>query len=350
MSAGRQVGGWLAMKAAQAAGKAKFLLEDMRCNAEAATSAPPSEEWPPWLASVAAPVEFVMLPRRMEQVAGPWRPVFLPLSILQSEGRIEVKKGQERQPWDVSLSLVEKFKAKKNGGALATAKRTLQEDGGKASWWLPARLELVAAGDAATERIRERWAWAVEKRADLSKQDMALAGLALDPDAPQAFDVGHAAELMERQDGEGSWTLDGFCGPVIATAFALDALRRQGVDEREAAVLRGGEWLRSVQNADGGWGAEGEAESAAVATGCAVFGLISGGDAGSESVRRGIEYLVAAQGDRGGWSGSGWNWQLLPGYVACRSSLDALTLPLMALSSYLKRSGAVATAGREHKA
>jgi squalene-hopene/tetraprenyl-beta-curcumene cyclase len=150
---------------------------------------------------------------------------------------------------------------------------------------------------------------------------------------------------MEGQGGEGNWSLAPFAGQVISTAFALDHMQKRGVDEREAAVLRAGEWLRSVQNADGGWGesgelAAGEAPSSAVNTACAVAGLVAGGDAGSESVRRGIDYLVRTQGEDGTWRDDGYNWALLPGLVECRSTLDALTLPLWALNAFLKHSEA----------
>ena len=148
---------------------------------------------------------------------------------------------------------------------------------------------------------------------------------------------------MEGQGAEGNWQLAPFSGQVVSTAFALDHLWRNGVDEREAAVLRAGEWLRSVQNADGGWGesadcAAGEAPSASVRTACAVAGLVAGGDAGSESVRRGIDYLVRMQAEDGMWRDEGYVWALLPGYVECRSTLDPLTLPLMALTAFLKHS------------
>jgi hypothetical protein len=297
-----------------------------------------SEQLPAFLDSIEAPVEFAVLPGRMEMVPALWRPVFLPLSILQAEETVAVSRGAGRQSWGVSLSLIDKIKAKTGGGALTAAKRKLMETAGQAGWWLPARLETLAAGDAATERIKKRWAWAKRNGADLSKQDLALAALALDPGAPAAFELGDADGVMRSQGSEGNWSLDGFAGPVISTAFALDAMRRQGVDDREAAVLRGGEWLRSVQNADGGWGRDGEAHSTVVRTACAVVGLVAGGDAGSESVRRGIDYLVGTQDADGGWKDDGWNWQLLPEFVECRSSLDALTLPLMALSAYVSRS------------
>ncbi len=60
--------------------------------------------------------------------------------------------------------------------------------------------------------------------------------------------------LEESQHAEAWWRgARGICR-TYGTAMALRGLRVAGCDDREAAVLRAGEWLRSVQNADGGWG------------------------------------------------------------------------------------------------
>jgi hypothetical protein len=303
------------------------------------------EELPAFLETIEAPVEFALLPKRMETVPAAWRPVFLPLSILQAEGKVKVRRGAGRQGWDVSLSLIEKAQVRLGGGALAAARKALLETGEKAKWWLPARLNLMAADEGAAEGFRERWEVLKRSQADLSRQDRALAVAALGEAEPVPFDLGEAGELMGRQGSEGNWALPQFSGQIVSTAFALKALEQLGVDDREAAVLRAGEWLRSVQNADGGWGesaemAAGEAASSPVRTACAVAGLVAGGDAGSESVRRGIEYLVRTQAQDGMWRDGGHNWTLLAGHVECRSNLDQLTLPLTALTAFLKHSEA----------
>lgn len=336
--------------AAEAAGRAAELLNSGRCEAGVSVSMEAGDELPGFLEWIEAPVEFALLPRRMEMTPEEWRPVFLPLSILQAEGRVAVRRGAGRQEWEVSLSLFERLQVRMGGGALGAARKMLAETGEQAMWWLPAQLSLMAAGEPAPEGLRERWDALRRTHADLSRQDRALAVVALGGDAPLPFEFGDAGELTERQGAEGNWRLAQFSGQILSTAFALEALRHQGVDDREAAVLRAGEWLRSVQNADGGWGesaerAAGEAPSSAVRTACAVAGLVAGGDAGSESVRRGIDYLVRTQTQDGKWQDDGNNWMLLPGYVECRSSLDQLTLPLMALTAFLKHTGAEFTAG-----
>jgi squalene-hopene/tetraprenyl-beta-curcumene cyclase len=103
--------------------------------------------------------------------------------------------------------------------------------------------------------------------------------------------------LVSHQEPDGSWA--GSRGNYIwGTFLALRGLRAAGMDNREATVLRGGEWLRSIQNADGGWG-ESRASTAAQ-TAWALLGLMAGGDWESLSVRQGMEYLMRAQQEDGG--------------------------------------------------
>ena len=75
-------------------------------------------------------------------------------------------------------------------------------------------------------------------------------------------------------------------------------------------MLRAGEWLRSIQNADGGWGESCASydngtftpgPSTPSQTAWAILGLIAGGDAASLSVRHGIEYLLETQRADGSW-------------------------------------------------
>jgi hypothetical protein len=328
---------------AAAAARAEAALRGWTGEPEVRISLPAAEALPAFLGQFAAPVEFAVLHSRMASIPRQWRTLFLPLSILQAEGQADCPNGAGRQPWAAEVSVIDRLKAKLGGGALAAAQRALLETGGQASWWLPARLELLAAGGTATPAIQGRWELTKRIQADLSAQDAALARLAVDAGAPAAFELDAADRLIGIQGGEGCWSLDAFTGPVISTAFALDALNRQGVDDRDAAVLRGGEWLRSVQNADGGWGSDEGQGSAPVRSACALMGLIAGGDAGSESVQRGIDYLVRTQGEDGRWQDDGFNWTLLPGYAECSSPLDPLTLPLIALNLFLRHSGAGAS-------
>ena len=86
-----------------------------------------------------------------------------------------------------------------------------------------------------------------------------------------------------------------------APASRCAACAAAGESDREAHVLRAGEWLRSIQNADGGWGESCASYDNGIVhagpstpsqTAWAILGLIAGGDADSLSVQHGIEYLA----------------------------------------------------------
>ncbi len=193
-------------------------------------------------------------------------------------------------------------------------------------------------------------------------------GWSADDNEPSAPDVtgavmealiacGHAADsgavrravqlLEETQHAEAWWRASrGICR-LYGTAMALRGLRAAGVDDREAAVLRAGEWIRSIQNADGGWGEDPrsfdepgfrEGPSAPAHTAWALLGLLAGGDPSSESVRRGFAWLAARQREDGGWDAVS---PAMPGVVYAPYLMDpigAAAWPLLALRERLRPS------------
>ncbi len=152
--------------------------------------------------------------------------------------------------------------------------------------------------------------------------------------------------LLRTQEADGSWYGRWGVNYVYGTFLALRGLRAAGYSDREAAVLRAGEWLRSVQNADGGWGESCEsyathgyypAPSTPSQTAWAVLGLIAGGDNSSLSVNKGIEYLIETQRADGTWqenlaTGTGFPRVFYLTYHLYRNSF-----PLLALSSFLRK-------------
>jgi squalene-hopene/tetraprenyl-beta-curcumene cyclase len=152
-----------------------------------------------------------------------------------------------------------------------------------------------------------------------------------------------AEYLRKTQEPDGSWYGRWGVNYLYGTCFALRGLRAVGESDREAHVLRAGEWLRSIQNADGGWGEDcssynaGEFVAAASTpsqTAWALMGLIASGDNYSSSVERGIEYLMRTQRADGGWdeelsTGTGFPKVFYLTYHYYRH-----TFPLMALASY----------------
>jgi squalene-hopene/tetraprenyl-beta-curcumene cyclase len=151
--------------------------------------------------------------------------------------------------------------------------------------------------------------------------------------------------LLRTQQQDGSWFGRWGVNHIYGTFLALRGLRAAGVSDREACVLRAGEWLRSVQNPDGGWGEScasydtGEyvlAESTASQTAWAVLGLLAGGDDTSLSVQKGVEHLIASQREDGTWSenlatGTGFPKVFYLTYHLYRNSF-----PLLALAAYRK--------------
>ncbi len=139
---------------------------------------------------------------------------------------------------------------------------------------------------------------------------------------------------------------------VYGTFLALRGLRAAGEDDREAHILRAGEWLRSVQNGDGGWGEScasyenhtfTPAESTASQTAWAVLGLLASGDCQSRSVSDGIEYLVETQRGDGSWhedlsTGTGFPMVFYLTYHLYRQSF-----PLLALATYSRMQDAEMT-------
>jgi len=150
--------------------------------------------------------------------------------------------------------------------------------------------------------------------------------------------------LLRNQEEDGSWYGRWGVDYIYGTFLALRGLQAAGEDNREAHILRAGEWLRSVQNADGGWGescasydrnAFVAGPSTASQTAWALLGLLASGDADSQSVHKGVEYLIETQTPDGRWdedyaTGTGFPRVFYLTYHLYRDSF-----PLLALASFL---------------
>jgi squalene-hopene/tetraprenyl-beta-curcumene cyclase len=155
--------------------------------------------------------------------------------------------------------------------------------------------------------------------------------------------------LIRNQLPDGSWYGRWGVDYIYGTFLALRGLKAAGQDQREAHMLRAAEFLRSVQNADGGWGEScasydnnsfTPAESTASQTAWAVLGLLAAGDCDTGSVIRGIEYLLETQRGDGSWheeltTGTGFPKVFYLVYHLYRQSF-----PLLALATFLKARGA----------
>jgi len=150
--------------------------------------------------------------------------------------------------------------------------------------------------------------------------------------------------LIRTQEQDGSWYGRWGVNYVYGTCLALRGLKAAGVSDREAYILRAGEWIRSIQNADGGWGESCDsyrtncfapAQSTPSQTAWAVLGLLASGDRTSISLQKGIEWLIENQTAEGTWNealstGTGFPQVFYLSYHFYRNSF-----PLLALAGFL---------------
>ena len=119
---------------------------------------------------------------------------------------------------------------------------------------------------------------------------------------------------LKEQESDGSWFGRWGVNYLYGTFLVLRGLEAMGVWSHEPAILQATEWIRMVQNADGGWGEtcgsyddplqRGIGPSTPSQTAWALLGLLAGGDTRSDSVAKGIRWLISKQGPSGTWDES----------------------------------------------
>ena len=151
--------------------------------------------------------------------------------------------------------------------------------------------------------------------------------------------------LVRTQLTDGSWYGRWGVAYIYGTCFALRGLRAMNEDDHEPHIQRANEWLRSIQNPDGGWGESCAsydndvytvAESTPSQTAWALMGLMAGGDTYSSSVLDGINYLIETQSEDGTWpeelaTGTGFPKVFYLNYHYYR-----IYFPLLALATFVK--------------
>lgn len=151
--------------------------------------------------------------------------------------------------------------------------------------------------------------------------------------------------LVRTQEQDGSWYGRWGVDYIYGTFLALRGLAAAGVSDREAYVQRALEWVRSIQNFDGGWGESCEsyheksfvpAASTPSQTGWAILALLAGGDTTSTSLHDGIDYLLRMQNSDGTWeeglaTGTGFPEVFYLCYHLYRHSF-----PLLALNTFIR--------------
>jgi squalene-hopene/tetraprenyl-beta-curcumene cyclase len=120
-----------------------------------------------------------------------------------------------------------------------------------------------------------------------------------------------AEEFLKRdQKADGSWFGRWGVNYVYGTGGVLRALEAAGLAARDY-VKRGVDWLKRVQNADGGYGEtiasyddesqKAKGASTASQTAWGLIGLLAAGEQESESTSRAVDYLLSHQNEDGSW-------------------------------------------------
>jgi squalene-hopene/tetraprenyl-beta-curcumene cyclase len=150
--------------------------------------------------------------------------------------------------------------------------------------------------------------------------------------------------LKKHQEEDGSWYGRWGVNYVYGTWQSLKGLIAVGEDPRAPYIQKAAAWLRSCQNADGGWGEtcesyadaslKGQGASTASQTAWAVMGLVATGDLDSEAVTRGIAYLVETQNEDGSWKEEYFTGTGFPRVFYLKYHLYRIFFPLFALAYY----------------
>jgi squalene-hopene/tetraprenyl-beta-curcumene cyclase len=158
--------------------------------------------------------------------------------------------------------------------------------------------------------------------------------------------VAHALAYLRRtQLADGSWYGRWGMNYIYGTWSVLCALNVAGVAPAAPEMRKAVAWLIAIQNADGGWGEDGDsykldyrgyeqAPSTASQTAWALLGLMAAGECDHPAVGRGVGYLARTQGSDGFWDEPFYTATGFPRVFYLRYHGYSKFFPLWALARY----------------
>ncbi len=151
------------------------------------------------------------------------------------------------------------------------------------------------------------------------------------------------AFLRHDQTADGSWFGRWGVNYVYGTSGVLRSLEALGIGKQPDA-LRAAEWLKSVQNDDGGFGEsiasyddaalKGKGKSTASQTAWGVIGLLAAVGPNDAAVERAIAWLVQHQNGDGTWDEPEFTGTGFPRVFYLKYHLYRISFPLYALARY----------------
>ena len=171
---------------------------------------------------------------------------------------------------------------------------------------------------------------------------------ALAPQARYATEVERGLDwLLAEQEADGSWFGRWGVNHVYGTGAVLPALAACGVPPEHPAIRRAVEWLRAVQQPDGGFGEDirsyadsawrGRGHPAPSQTAWALLGYVAAGEAESDPARLAADWLCIVQRSNGDWHEDHYTGTGFPLDFMIRYHLYRLHFPLMALGRLRER-------------
>ena len=159
--------------------------------------------------------------------------------------------------------------------------------------------------------------------------------------------VARALKFLEKdQDASGAWFGRWGVNYIYGTWSVLAGLGAIGEDMAKPYVRKAIDWLKRVQNEDGGWGEscntyddpmlKGKGASTASQTAWALLGLMAAGEVQAPQVKAGVDYLLRTQNERGEWDESLYTGTGFPRVFYLRYHGYAKFFPLWALGTYAR--------------
>lgn len=152
--------------------------------------------------------------------------------------------------------------------------------------------------------------------------------------------------LRNSQEADGSWFGRWGVNYIYGTWQVLRGLKALNIDMNQPWLIRARDWLRSVQQPDGGWGErcntyddpifKGTGPSTPSQTAWAIMGLCAFGDLTDPALRRGIEHLVRTQNPDGSWTEEEITGTGFPQVFYLKYDMYRNSWPLLALATYRK--------------